>query len=315
MHAENRVDAEPLSGRELAAFVAAVDTGSMGAAAEALSLTQSATTKRVQRLERRLGATLLLRTSQGVRPTKAGACLYPEAREALAALTRAELTLTDNREEHLCLAASHTTAEFLLPQWLAAFRLVDPGVRPRVALTNSPGVLSAVRDGDAEIGFVAGVDSLHDFQSITMTKDELVVVVAPHHRWTHIDTIDPHALISEPFFTREEQSGTRSVATEALGKLGVHLRPQLETAGTHSLKSAVINGGFTILSSLAIEEELRAGALHALTVLGADMTRDLRAVTLTTRTLSQPSLAFWHWLADHADRPQALIAHPGSDRS
>src|ERR1700729_1220149 len=70
---------DPLSSRELAAFVAAVETGSVQGAAEALDLTQSATTKRIQALERRLGVALLRRGRRGVRPTQEGRALFPEA--------------------------------------------------------------------------------------------------------------------------------------------------------------------------------------------------------------------------------------------
>jgi DNA-binding transcriptional LysR family regulator len=295
------VGAEPLSGRELAAFVAAVDAGSMGAAAEFLSLTQSAATKRVQRLERRLGTVLLSRSGRGVRPTDAGLRLYPHAREALAALIRAEHTVGEDATRRLRLAASHTVAEYLLPQWLAGFRLVDSGARPQVAFTNSPGVLSALRAGDAEVGFVAGVDPLHDFHVVTVAHDRLMVVVAPHHRWAHSHTINPAELVDEPYFTREPHSGTRAVATAALSAVGLHLQPQLEAGSTHSLKRAVMDGGFTILSSLAIAAERRAGTLHALTVAGADMTRDLEAVALRSHQLRGRALAFWRWLADRAD--------------
>src|SRR5579862_9001230 len=57
---------------ELAAFVAAVESGTVGAAADALELTQSAASKRLQGLERRLGTSLLERGRFGVRATDAG---------------------------------------------------------------------------------------------------------------------------------------------------------------------------------------------------------------------------------------------------
>ena len=60
---------DPLSGRELAAFVTAVESGTVQGAADALALTQSAATKRLQALERRVGYPLLERTAQGVRAT------------------------------------------------------------------------------------------------------------------------------------------------------------------------------------------------------------------------------------------------------
>src|SRR5215471_8885725 len=74
---------------ELAAFVAAIESGTISGAADALELTQSAATKRLQSLERHLGVGLLERGRFGVRATDAGRLLYPEAKHALAALAHA----------------------------------------------------------------------------------------------------------------------------------------------------------------------------------------------------------------------------------
>ena len=139
---------DPLSGRDLAAFVTAVETGTVQGAADALALTQSAATKRLQALERRIGRALLERTAQGVRATEVGERLYPLAREALAALVRAEVEVTSlSREAPLVIHSSQTIGETLLPQWLASFRVTAPAHRVSVAITNSDEVVRAVRDG------------------------------------------------------------------------------------------------------------------------------------------------------------------------
>lgn len=112
--------------------MAAVESGTVNGAADALDLTQSAVTKRIQALERRLGAELLRRGRLGVRPTEEGRALYPEAKQALVALAGAEdvvVELRERRGRFLSLAASHTIGEFLLPGWLAAFRREAPDVR------------------------------------------------------------------------------------------------------------------------------------------------------------------------------------------
>jgi DNA-binding transcriptional LysR family regulator len=150
------VPPDPLSGRELAAFVAAVDARTLYAAADALALTQSAVTKRIAALERRVGQPLLERGRSGVRPTAAGRALYPEARAALAALDRARRSVADaDATSALQVAASHTVAGYLLPGWLAGFRAERGTLRIAVEVVNSPGVLAAVRGGRAELGFVA----------------------------------------------------------------------------------------------------------------------------------------------------------------
>jgi len=67
---------------QLRAFVTVVDHGHFGRAAQSLTLTQQALSKRVARLEARLGP-LLERRREGVVPTAAGARLLPRARQML----------------------------------------------------------------------------------------------------------------------------------------------------------------------------------------------------------------------------------------
>ncbi len=66
----------------LQALVAAVDEGSLRAAARRLGLTQPALTKQVRELERELGAPLLERTTTGVVPTAQGKILHARAKAA-----------------------------------------------------------------------------------------------------------------------------------------------------------------------------------------------------------------------------------------
>jgi DNA-binding transcriptional LysR family regulator len=170
---------DPLSSRELAAFVAAVETHSVQGAAEALDLTQSATTKRIQALERRLGVALLHRGRHGVRPTEEGMALYPEARRGLDALLLAEQAISGARAARpLRIAASHTVGEALLPTWLTAFRAELPGVHPQVDVVNSPAAIAAVRENRADVGFVEGLDQLDGLEAKEVARDRIVLVVA-----------------------------------------------------------------------------------------------------------------------------------------
>lgn len=67
---------------DLQAFVAAVETGSVGRAALRLNLTQPAVSRRIQRLEEALDTTLLDRDSKPAKPTPAGSS--PPVRSASA---------------------------------------------------------------------------------------------------------------------------------------------------------------------------------------------------------------------------------------
>lgn len=294
------IDPHPLSSAELAAFVAAMECGSVQGAADALELTQSAVTKRLQALERRVGLQLMERGRFGARATEAGRLLYPEARQALAALAGARAVLGDLRADTahgLSLAASHTIGEFLLPGWLAAFRQANPQVRPQVDIVNSPGVLAAVREGRVDVGFVEGLDPLDDLDTLVVAHDEIVVVVAAGHRWTRRVHLPARELAEEHYLTREIGSGTRAVATSALERAGLALVPALEVASAQSLKRALGGGGFALMSRLAVDAEVRSGALHALAVPELGLERDLVAVRRSRGPRRAAASGLWRWLA------------------
>lgn len=305
-------EADPLPGSELAAFVAAVESGTVQGAADALALTQSAATKRIQRLEGRAGAPLLARGARGVEATALGQRLYPLAKQALSALAEAGAALTAHqRAQDLTISASLTIGEFLLPGWMASFRAQATGIHAQLEIVNSTAVIAAVREGRAEIGFVEGIDPLDGLEVLTVAHDRLVVVVAPGHRWARRRQVAPRELRGEPYFTREKLSGTRVVAESALAAAGVSLEPTMSVASSQSLKRAVAAGGFTILSELAVDAEQRSGALVSLGLRGLDLERELRAVRRTRATHRPPARAFWQWLVElGGDRPSAAATAP-----
>jgi len=82
--------AEPLETAELLAFVSTVDAKSLSAAAQKLRVPRVTISRRLSRLEERLGTRLLRRTTRSLALTEAGTALYRHARIVLDALGHAE---------------------------------------------------------------------------------------------------------------------------------------------------------------------------------------------------------------------------------
>lgn len=306
---------DPVGSGELVAFLAAYEAGTVQGAADALTLTQSAVTKRIQSLERRLGAELFARGRLGVTPTELGRTIYPPAKEALAQLTTVALAAEAARAgDHgdLRLSASLTIGEFLLPAWLSAFRAQEPAVHPQLEVVGSAAVLAAVKDRRAAIGFIEGGATPDGFESLVVARDALVIAVAPGHPWARRASVSIAALTSGAggaYLTRERDSGTRAVATAALAAHGIELTPALEVSSIQGLKRMITAGGFSLLSRLAIADEVRAGTLVACELASTDLSRELRAVRLSRRagpggdpalTTGRAARRFWVWLAARA---------------
>src|ERR687891_261092 len=98
------------------------ECGSFSAAAETLSYTQPAVSQQIAALEKRAGATLVDRTSRGVRLTDAGRALVDHAEVVLARLAAAEAELdaiAGVRGGRVRLPAFPTAGASLLPPAVA----------------------------------------------------------------------------------------------------------------------------------------------------------------------------------------------------
>jgi DNA-binding transcriptional LysR family regulator len=81
---------------DVLAFVRVVETGSFARAAERMGLSKPVLSRRVARLEERLGARLLTRTARGAQPTDIGQAYYARAANILAELEAAQEVVAES---------------------------------------------------------------------------------------------------------------------------------------------------------------------------------------------------------------------------
>ncbi|MFD3485388.1 LysR family transcriptional regulator [Streptomyces sp. NPDC058665] len=264
-------------------LIAVARHGSMGAAARELGISQPAVSSRIRSVERQLGVSLFDRSPSGSRLTRAGALVTDWARrimEAAEAFDAGAQALRDRRDSRLRVAASMTIAEYLLPGWLIALRAARPDTAVSLLAGNSGAVAARLTGGEADIGFVEGLAVPGGLDGTVIGRDRLVVVVAPTHPWGDRRTaLTPAELAAAPLILREEGSGTRQVLDAALASYGGPAEPLLELSSTTAVKAAVVSGaGPSVLSELAVREELASHRLREVEVAGIRLRRELRAV-------------------------------------
>lgn len=92
---------------------------------------------------------------------------------------------------------------------------------------------------------------------------------------------------------REQGSGTRALAEDALARVGVTPTVAIELPTGEGVARAVEAGiGAAILSELVVEQSLRDKRLVAVALDGLDLTRTFRLVLPVGRTPSPATLAF-----------------------
>lgn len=275
-------------------LVSVARLGSIGAAAAEHGISQPSASHRIRTMERLVGASLLERSPRGSRLTESGQLLVEWAGavvDAARVLDSGIDALRRRRESRLRVSASLTIAEYLLPVWLARLRTERPETTVALTVANSARVARALADGEADLGFVEGPFVQEGLQSVPVAADELVLVVAPEHRWAGRPSgVDAAELCGTPLICREPGSGTRAAVAEALREFGPQAPPLLELASTTAVKASVAAGaGAAVTSSLSVVEELASGRLVPVPVSGADFHRRLRAVWPHGRRPSGPA--------------------------
>ncbi|MFG2355387.1 LysR family transcriptional regulator [Streptomyces sp. NPDC048521] len=272
-------------------LLAVARLGSLGAAAREVGITQPAASSRLRSMERQLGVALVDRSPRGSRLTDAGALVTDWARrvvEAAAAFDAGARALRDRRDSRLRVAASMTIAEYLLPGWLLALHAERPDTAVSLLAGNSTKVAELLLSGEADLGFVEGLSVPPGLDSAVIAHDRLIVVTAPGHPWARRRRpLAAQELAATPLILRERGSGTRQVLDAALGGLA---RPLIELSSTTAVKASAVSGaGPSVLSELAVGEELSLRRLVSIPVDGVALRRDLRAVWPTGHRPTGPA--------------------------
>jgi len=206
---------------ELQAFVAVAEALNFRAAAQTLFLSQSALSRRIDKLEQGLGARLLERSTRRVALTPAGQGFLDQARELLQGLAAAVAHVQDGTRQQgsrLTVACVPSLAWHLMPAVLAQFTAEWPGVRVRLIDESAPQVLQAVIDGEAAFGinFLGAQAPAVEFRRLC--RERYLLAVPPGHPLARRTQVGWPDLVGERFIAVGGASGNRLLIEHAMAE-------------------------------------------------------------------------------------------------
>ena len=141
--------------RELEVFAAVAQGGSLSAAGRALGLTPSAVSRRIDRIEARLGVRLMLRTTRAIMLTAEGHSYLAAARRILADLDESERIIADRGAPRgrLRVSAAFTHGRLCIVPLLADFVRRFPHILVDIGLTDT---VVDVMGGEADVAIRFG---------------------------------------------------------------------------------------------------------------------------------------------------------------
>ena len=293
---------------DIAVFVKVIEQGSFTAAAEHLELSKAAVSKYVGRLESRLGARLLNRTTRRLTLTEAGESLYARASAAIADLAAAEsqvLELTGAPRGRLRVTAPAHFGEVFLAPLFARFRQRYPDVELDLDLDNR--IVDLVAEG-FDVGIRITTLASGSMVARRLADIRMVTVGSPDYFTRNGAPEEPADL------RRHECLGYSLDRTPSEWRyrsglhrmIGVRVHGGFRCNNDGALKRAALDGlGILRFPEIFVAQELREGKLIAVLQEFEMQKVTLSAVFPTRENLAPKVRVFVDFLAEQFTRSPA----------
>ncbi|RZA22839.1 MAG: LysR family transcriptional regulator [Proteobacteria bacterium] len=249
---------------EVSVFVKVVELGSLTAAGKILGMPKTTVSAKLTKLERRLGVTLIQRTTRRLHVTDEGRIYYKHCAAALGELLKAEASLQARRERPqgvLKITAPIDVGHSLLPKIISQYLEKFPGTEVSMIVTNR--VVDLVGEG---IDLAIRVGHMKDSNLMTRKFFDVDFVFCATQRY-----LDKHGKPDLPKDLTDHEvimyPGDRMRLTRITdGKVSTRITPKnrLSTDEMGTIKAlAILHLGIGWLPLFLVESEIRANSLVA----------------------------------------------------
>jgi DNA-binding transcriptional LysR family regulator len=281
---------------QLRAFLAIVQFGSLGRAAEDLYVTQSALTKIIQRLENQVGASLFERTTHGMMLTSYGSAFEPYATLIVAEADNAvrELEAMRGLEKGLIKVGSVASAlEGILPAAIDKLLIQWPGLQIRIVegLADELAILLSKGDIDLAIAFSMPETDELSLVSESGWQEGCHVVAATTHPLRTRGELQLADLMNEKWVMPSKKMGPREEWNTVFLHQGlVPPTVTVETRSVGAMRSLVARCGFlSWMPNLLLAYQGSNELISVLPVTGAHSLRHFAVYRRRRGTISLPT--------------------------
>ncbi len=187
---------------QLRAFVAVARARRFTRAARTLGTTQPSLSRRVQQLERAVGAKLVVRTPAGIVLTSAGERFLGHAERALASVDAGRTAieeLTDEARGTVALGSQPTISAYVLPALLARFHAKNPDVVLKLREGLADQIEERVASGELDLALMNLPVRRLDLAAQKLWQEDYLLAVPAAHRLASIDrAITLAEVVGEP---------------------------------------------------------------------------------------------------------------------
>ncbi|MFM0515894.1 MULTISPECIES: LysR family transcriptional regulator [Caballeronia] len=276
--------------RELRSFIYVARAGSFSRAAAELYIAQPALSRQIAKLEEEIGVELLARHGRGVRLTAAGARLLERAEmiSNMVSETGEHVRATADEERgYLAVGLPPTMGALIGAELVRDFREVYPRVALHIREGQSSSLQEWVADRRVDLAVVYNQPPLDAFQ-VRPLYSEPMILIAPPGTPIPKDGFQIRDLASLPLILPGMPHSNRRVIEHAAVQNSIRLRVELEVDSVALTKKLVKAGvGYSILTSIAIRDEVASGDLVAEAITRPSIRSTVAITTLRENPLSR----------------------------
>jgi DNA-binding transcriptional LysR family regulator len=258
-------------------YLALVRTGSFHRAARELGLAQPTVSLHIRKLEKALGATLIIRDRNG--------CVMAPRTEAFARHAEALVRIADRARNALyrptmTVGASTNVGTYLLqPAFKEFYEDHHQSLNLDLVIDRNDRIADLLESDEIDVAAMEWWDNREGYVSRSWKREPLVVIVPPNHAWSNRDSVHAEELMGERVIGGEAATGTGRVLRQALGELTSKLSVAFKLGSTEAVKNAVQSGlGISMVLAGSVADEVTSGALKAIQVHGVQMEKELVVV-------------------------------------
>ena len=284
---------------QLHIFCKVVEQRSFSKAGKLVHLTQPTVSSHIKELETHFGCRLIDRLAKEAVPTREGQLLYEYALKLIGLRDEIETAISQFKKKisgSLMVGGSTIPGGYILPQAIGRFLQRHPEVYPAMKVGDTLEIVRCILSGELEIGVVGAQLPDRPIRQEKLLEDEMRLIMPPDHPLAQNSPVTLQQMVAERFILRESGSGTLRSLHESL-KANGHSLDDLRVVAELGSTEAVVSGvkcriGLSIISPIAVSEEIQAGTLVALPVAGVDLKRSFYLTHHKYRSLSPPAHAF-----------------------
>jgi len=286
---------------QLKIFASVYKNRSFTRASEKLHISQPTISEHIKNLEHSLGCRLFDRLGRSIMPTAEADILYPKTLQLLDDLDSIQEEVTaagTGIKGKLVIGASTIPGTYILPRAAYSFKKQHPDVAFEILIEDSARITGMVQQHDLLCGIVGAMIKSDKLVYTPLLEDE-IILVATKKVLDH-KSITIEKLASLPFLQREVGSGTRQTFENFLEQSSVS-SSDFNIVATFGSTSAVKQAakeslGASVISRVAVQEDLDRSILHEITIRHMKMKRKFYLVRQKKRTLPPHYLAFCNHL-------------------